>query len=359
MFNIMRLSIARKRRQMTKAALAKAAGLSSLTLTRIENGVTIEPDAGTVSALARALAYPEKFFYQPDGEEPPVAAVSFRSLTSLTARQRDAALAAAALAEDLESWVTTRFNVTKADVPDLRGERPEAAAEAVRRYWGIGYRPIANVVQLLEAKGIRVFSLAESNKNVDAYSYWHGDVPFVFLNTFKSAERSRFDAAHELGHIVMHKHGGPVGREAERDADRFAAALMVPPDDLRARMPRAWSVSQLVKQKARWGVSVAALAHCAFAAGTVSEWGYRGLCRELSALGYRTHEPEPCKRDTSMFWKQVLSELWRERITHETIAEDLGLPLDEALMLVSGLLENHGNDMPPLARLARPSLCIV
>ena len=33
---------------------------------------------------------------------------------------------------------------------------------------------------------------------MDAYSFWRRGVPYVFLNTMKSAERSRMDAAHEL-----------------------------------------------------------------------------------------------------------------------------------------------------------------
>src|SRR3546814_6566541 len=60
----------------------------------------------------------------------------------------------------------------------------------------------------------------EDTKNVDAFSCWRNGQPFVFLNTFKSAERSRFDAAHELAHLVLHRHGGPQGREIGRASCR-------------------------------------------------------------------------------------------------------------------------------------------
>ena len=75
---------------------------------------------------------------------------------------------------------------------------------AVRARWDMGFRPIRNMVHLLEAHGVRVFSLAEDAKQVDAYSFWTpSKKPFVFLSMSKSAERSRMDAAHELGHLVI------------------------------------------------------------------------------------------------------------------------------------------------------------
>ena len=63
---------------------------------------------------------------------------------------------------------------------------------------------VGNLIHLLEAHGVRIYSLTHENTDLDAFSlYWHGQ-PFMFLGTEKSAERSRFDAAHELAHLVLH-----------------------------------------------------------------------------------------------------------------------------------------------------------
>jgi IrrE N-terminal-like domain len=62
--------------------------------------------------------------------------------------------------------------------------------------------------------------------------------PFVFLNTLKSGEHSRFDAA-ELGHLVLHRHAAPNGQEAEQDANAFASALLMPSASVRAHAPRS------------------------------------------------------------------------------------------------------------------------
>jgi Zn-dependent peptidase ImmA (M78 family) len=194
------------------------------------------------------------------------------------------------------------------------------------------------MTKLLEAKGVRVFSLSEKNKNVDAFSCWRGESPYVFLNTFKSAERSRYDAAHELGHLVMHIHGASSGRrDVEREADQFASAFLIPRGDLISRMQRVSSLGQLIAEKQRWGVSVAALARTAFDVGLMSEWHYRDLCKTMSTLGYRSKEPNPRLREESVLWKKVFETLWRDRLTKEDVAKELCLPPDEIESLLGGL----------------------
>lgn len=191
MFNPMRLAVARKRRQMTKKTLAEFAKVSQVTLTdRIETGSTTEPEPETIAAIAKVLAYPVGFFYEDDCEELKTESVSFRSLSAMTARQRESALAGGRIAFLLDDWVAERFNLPATDLLDLRmkPQRPQRQLFAI-----IGasvFKPVPQMTSLLEAKGVRVFSLSEDNKNVDAFSCWRGVTPYMFLNTFKSAERS-------------------------------------------------------------------------------------------------------------------------------------------------------------------------
>lgn len=354
MFNASRLAIARKRRQLTKKDLACKAGITALTLTRLEGGNTSDPTDETVQALANALDYPAEFFYLDDCEELATEAVSFRSLSSLTARQRDAALAAGSIAFLVDEWVTKRFDLPKPEMLDLRDENPLAAADALRGFWGIGSKPIQSMIKLLESKGIRVFSLSEQHKNVDAYSCWKDGVPYIFLNTFKSAERSRFDAAHELGHLVLHIHGASGNRDVEKEADSFASAFLIHRGDLISNMPHVNSLSQLVKAKQRWGVSVAALARTAFDSKLISDWNYRELCKQMSILGYRSKEPNGQAREKSVLWKMVFEELWKEGITRASVARELKVPFDE----IEGLVGELVAESPPIPYPAgqRPAL---
>lgn len=356
MFNASRLAVARKRRQLTKKDLAQAAGITPLTLTRLEGGETSDPEEETVRSIANCLQYPIEFFYEDDCEQLATEAVSFRSLSTLTAKQREAALAAGSIAFLFDDWVSARFDLPKRKLIDLRDEAPAAAAEALRGHWGIGTKPIASMIKLLEAQGVRVFALSEQHKNVDAYSCWRNDVPYVFLNTFKSAERSRFDAAHELGHLVLHMHGASMGRDVEREADQFASAFLVHRGDLVSNLPRVKTLSQLVEAKQRWGVSVAALARTAFDAKLISDWHYRELCKQMSVKGYRTTEPNGREREKSVLWKMVFEDLWKEGVTREDVAKELNVPSDEIEALVGELVADAAPAPTPGQR---PTLRVV
>lgn len=353
MFNPARLALARKRRQLTKKELATRAGVSHVTLTRIEKGTTPDPEPETIAALARALQFPVEFFELDDPDEIPAEAVSFRSLKAMTAKQKDAALASGSVGVALDAFASTRFNLPAVDLLDLRDENPRAAAAALRNHWSLGNKPIAHMTKLLEAKGVRVFSLSENNQNVDAFSFWRDRTPYVFLNTFKSAERSRFDAAHELGHLVLHLHGAPAGRDAEREADEFASAFLMPGDDVLAHLPANLTLAKLIQAKKRWGVSVAALARNAYELGLLSEWYYREMCKAISAMGYRRTEPQPLPREESVLWKKVLQSLWSDRVDKGAIAKELCLPPSELESLLGGL---YGDPAPTSDGLARKAL---
>src|SRR4051794_10969608 len=129
-FNTTRLDAARKRRGFTKAKLAELAGISTRILTDYERGT--QPSPETAERLAGALAFPVEFFYMPDVETPPIEAVSFRALSSMSARQRDQAIGSAVTAIELADWIDERFPLPAPDVPHLADVDPETAAERVR-----------------------------------------------------------------------------------------------------------------------------------------------------------------------------------------------------------------------------------
>lgn len=327
LFNPTRLVVARKRRMLTKKAFAEALGVAAHTVTRWESGSTVVPTPENIAAIADALGYPEQFFFGHDLELPLQA--SFRSQTSMSAATRDAALSAGTIAYVISDWADANFSLPKAVVPDLRQYGPEQAARVLREEWHLGEQPVSNVLQLLESKGVRVFSLAENTVKVDAYSLWRKGRPFVFLNTMKSAERSRFDASHELGHLVLHQDGACEGREAEDQANQFASAFLMPRSDVLANANVRMSMEEMIRRKARWKVSLAAFAYRCHKLGLISDWKYRDFCIEMSSLGYNKSEPSPIARERSVMWEKVLRAMWAERISPARIAEQLDIPPSE------------------------------
>jgi Zn-dependent peptidase ImmA (M78 family)/DNA-binding XRE family transcriptional regulator len=345
MFNPRRLSLARMRRRLTARALAEITGLAADTISRLENGSN-PPDETTIEKLAKALGFPIDFFLDRDPEDINTGAVSFRSFSKMSAKERDAAISAGCLGLQLSAWVEGHFDLPKPNLLDLSHEtNPEAAASYLRQHWGMGERPITNMLALLETQGVRLFSLSENTASVNAFSFWRDEKPYVFLNNFKTGESSIYDSAHELGHLVLHKHGDPKEtRAAEREANNFASAFLMPAKDVKARVRRPITIDMVLTSKARWRVSAMAMANRLNVLGLLSDWQYKSICIELGKRGYRLGEPDGIERETSIIWRKVLSQLWSERTTKNDIAKSLNLPLDE----LEGLIWNlAGPDARP------------
>jgi Zn-dependent peptidase ImmA (M78 family) len=255
----------------------------------------------------------------------------------MTAGERDQALGAGTLALLIDSWIEERFSRPVPDVPDPETDDPESAAEVVRAEWQLGTRPIKNMVHLLELHGIRVFSLDEEGRKVDAFSFWRDQRPYVMLNTQKSAEHSRFDAAHELGHLVLHR-TGERGRDAEREANQFASAFLMPRSAMLAAGLAHPTLPTLVARKKEWKVSVVALIYRLHAVGILSDWQYRSLYIEASKKGYRSKEPQPLKRESSQVLTKVLDHLRGQGTTRRDVARALHLEVGDFDRLVFGLV---------------------
>jgi Zn-dependent peptidase ImmA (M78 family)/DNA-binding XRE family transcriptional regulator len=348
-FNPTRFGIARKRRLLNKKGLAQLAGVAPHTVVRCEKGET-EPTAESIETFSHVLGFPNEFFFGPDLDEPESA--SFRCQTTMSAAIRDAALAAGAIGFMISDWVEARFNLPPIEVPDLHLYEPEEAARVLREEWRLGEKPISNMIQLLESKGVRLFSLAENTVKVNAYSLWRRGKCYMFLNTFKSAESSRFDAAHELGHLVLHQDGGSTGRQAEDQANRFASAFLMPRADVIATLPRVEHLGQIVRAKSRWRVSVAALNYRLHKIGITSDWRYRDFCIEIATRRYNKEEPDPIARETSVVWQKVLRALWAERTTQAHIAEALAVPESEVNGLLFGVVAAQAGGARPAQPLA-------
>jgi Zn-dependent peptidase ImmA (M78 family)/DNA-binding XRE family transcriptional regulator len=358
-FNPSRLTWARRRRGLTKTKLAALIGVELRSVSAYETG-EFAPETDKLGNIARVLRFPEEFFFGDDLEEPAFDTASFRSLSKMTARQRDTALGSGAIALLLNEWIESRFDLPEPDIPDLgRDAIPESAAEAVRRAWGLGELPIKNMVHLLEAKGVRVYSLSIDAVEVDAFSMWRQNRPFVFLNTAKSAEHGRFDTAHELGHLVLHRHAAPSGQEAEQDANAFASALLMPAASVRAHAPRFATIDNLLRLKKIWGVSVAAMTYRLHRLGLLSDWHYRKLYIEISARGYRRAEPDGGPREVSQVLQKVFIALREEGISKHDAAAALHVHPEDVDDLVFGLALTGLDGSGRVGSRRRPDLTVV
>jgi Zn-dependent peptidase ImmA (M78 family)/DNA-binding XRE family transcriptional regulator len=353
-----RLSLARKRRGLTLVHLATATEVSVRSLSAYENGGQ-RPSQDTLRRLAAVLDVPVEFLQAGDVDEIPIDAISFRAISKLTAGQRDTARSAGRIALMLAEWIEQRFHLPGPEVPSLPTLDPDTAAEVVRARWGLGVAPLGNLVRLLEAHGVRVFSLAADCAAVDAFSFVWRQTPYVLLNTAKSGERGRFDAAHELGHLVLHsEHRVPHGPDAEQEANRFAAAFLMPRASVLAHGLANATIDRVLAAKQTWRVAAMALTHRLHELGLLTDWGYRTACVDLSRRGYRTSEPGGIPRETSQLLDRVFQSLRGDGISPAAIARDLCITVAELNRHVFGLIPTALDGGAALTPPTRPKLTL-
>ncbi|MGN7189972.1 MULTISPECIES: XRE family transcriptional regulator [unclassified Curtobacterium] len=339
MFTPSRLRLARLRAGLSLVKLAELSNVSNRSLSGYENGDLV-PSREALEKIGDVLGVQIAFFAHDEIELVDVESVSFRKLSKTTASVRDAALAGATISLELADWIDRNFVLPGPDLPTLDKHDPETAAEILRSTWKLGSGPIANLFHSMEAHGVRVFAITEDVREIDAFSFWRNGVPYVFLSTSKTAERQRFDLAHELGHLVLHGDSpeAPQGRERELEANVFASALLMPADGLLPQRLRSASVDQILRARSHWRVSAMALAHRLHALKLLTDWNYRSICIELAKRGFRTEEPgSDLVAETSQVLRKVFFGDGSSNVTAEALAE-LHVSRQELLGHLRGLV---------------------
>jgi Zn-dependent peptidase ImmA (M78 family)/DNA-binding XRE family transcriptional regulator len=291
-----RLRLARELKEWSQAELASRLDVTPAAVSQFETGVT-RPGTGVLSRMTIVLGVPAQFFSLPMTE---THDGFFRSLrrTSVTHRRRARALAHVAhdLALAALSPELPPVRIPQIPVSGLQADREELEEIAawVRRSFGMPAGPVANVAGVLEEHGVLVIRLPLDTADVDAFSLPFHDRPVVVLGTDKNDRgRSRFDAAHELGHLVVHGDQIWGVKEVEQQANAFAAAFLMPKADILHELPDRADWPTLFELKQKWQVSLAALLMRARTLERMSESNYLTAVKAASARGWRRIEPVP------------------------------------------------------------------
>jgi Zn-dependent peptidase ImmA (M78 family) len=203
---------------------------------------------------------------------------------------------------------------------------PFEAAEAVREAWGMPDGPVVDLTGWIERAGGVVLRRDLGSDLLDAVSQWPaGRGPLLLVNSRAPGDRLRFSIAHELGHLTMHDAPGETALQ-ERQADEFAAAFLMPEEQIGRDLTGGVDLGRLTQLKEKWGVSMAALLRRAHTLGVLSEWQYRNAMIEMSALGYRTAEPGSVETEQPAAVRDVLARAVRGgSLTVDRLAERMHL----------------------------------
>lgn len=287
------LETARRSRGMTQAELADLAGITQAALSRYENGLR-EPEDSHLEAIASALGVTPKLLRRGDRMTGGIAVAAHmrRRATakvsvwrSLEARLNMLRLQTLALRSEV--GLESDLQVPSFD-PEIDG--PERAAASLRLQWHMPVGPVRSVSAWMEAAGILIFEEDfGAAARVDGLSQWAGDYAVVLLNSNAPPDRRRLTLAHELGHLVLHSQF--IDEGAEDQANRFAAELLMPGDQIRPMLRGRLTLARFVELKRYWGTSIASLVERAYHLGALTPAERTALYKQIGYRQWRIHEP--------------------------------------------------------------------
>lgn len=345
-FNPDMLRVARDRRGITQAELAKATGITQAHISMLEHGLVENPSDEVVEKLAAELRYPPAFFCQwwrmiglPHFHHRERARLPVKSLAHIGAMINIQRQHVAKLLRSYE--VETAKPIPQIDL-DESGLTPERVAERMREYWMLPRGPVANVVDVVEGAGGIVILSHFGTAYLDGISFRsEGLPPLFFMNKDVRGDRFRLSLAQELGHIVMHTLPDDDARMQE-EAYRFAAAFLMPAVDVKPYLINA-KLSTLGRVKSYWRVPIKSLLERTRDLKLITDHQYRSMTTQYNKA-FRDGEPTDIPIEQPHILRDSIA-YHRDRLGYS--AEDL-----------ARLLSIHVSDVEA-AYLARPTLRLV
>jgi Zn-dependent peptidase ImmA (M78 family)/transcriptional regulator with XRE-family HTH domain len=216
-------------------------------------------------------------------------------------------------------------NVTVGTSPEV-----ETAASEVRRRWELGAGPIVNLLGLLEDKGIKVYE-TRGIEGFEGLSGRFGNYPFIAVSMEYPADRIRFTAAHELGHVMC---DFSANESPESVCHAFGAAFLLPKAALEKTFTtsrRKVTMGDLGEIKETYGISLQAIMYRAHALGFVSDRQFRSFRETIKAKGWVVEEPVAYtgKERATRFRRLLHYAVAAEILDVERAAEMAGVPAEE------------------------------
>ncbi len=288
-----------------------------------------QPPATTLLKLAQVFGVRSAYFT----EEPQATIewVAFRKQSRLPKGRQEHIKAYTTQVVEGQCWLQDIV------CPDLRPQFPieghartlddaEACAERLRESWRLAELPVESVSRSIEDHGGIVVAWSEDEGKFDGLSGWvNKAVPLVVFNRSVSADRQRYNLAHELGHMMLDCADLPE-QEHEGLAHRFAAAFLVPRTVARKELGqkrRHIALDEFGLLKRKYGLSMQGWARRALDVGIIDSGYYTKLCIDFSSRGWRKQEPVmfPGAEEPMKLKQMTLHALAEGVITRERAAQ--------------------------------------
>lgn len=300
-FNPNRLKAARIYRGLTITDLAAEIDVTKQMVSQYENGKSV-PGIDTLFKIITVLKFPRDFFYKGNFNAA-VENTFFRASSTATKKSLKMQEVHSLLITEIYDVLEEYVDFPKLNLPQKISDNPEEAAIQLREFWGLGMEPIDNIIYELEQNGVIVTSYESNQFKIDAYCQHqliNGLDRFVVVltNDKQSFARRQFNAAHELGHICLHKENLVVDElsteefaQMENEANEFAAAFLLPKNAFLSDLHYPNKLEYYIELKKKWKVSIQMMIIRARNLDAINYNQYQYLMRKVSALGWKQKEP--------------------------------------------------------------------
>lgn len=304
-FNGSRLREGRIYRGLTITDLANNLDVSKQMISKYENNKAV-PTFEALLQITQILKFPKEYFYE-NAIDVRTGNTYFRSLLTTGKKEREMQHDRVKYLTIIRSLLEEYVDFPELDVPNFTErdtDNVEEIAERLRESWGLGDKPIKDIVYLLETKGFVISSLNLGKRSIDAFGSQHEIngkqyYSIVLGNDKNSFYRRQFDVAHELGHKVLHDPYMNMDdlskeefKQIEQEANDFAAAFLLPKESFYKDVsihPNDLMYYKTLKKK--WCVSIGAMVMRAYKLGVISDGTYQYMQRSISQKGWRAKEP--------------------------------------------------------------------
>lgn len=363
-----RLSQILAARRLSQVQLASLVGVSPATVSKWRSG-SQAPERDALDRLAGVVnVTPEWFTRLPTTK---VSLPLFRSNASahvaaramLEARLEWGQDIAVALSEFVDYPALNLPGRRFSDPEEITSEEIELAASECRDIWRIGRAAVQDLALAVEGAGVILIREETGIAQIEGLSAWSEVLrrPLVLLSADKdNGYRSRFDLAHELGHLILHRY---IPRPTERDrhkqleqqAHRFAGAFLLPAETLATEVRMPVTLDDLLLLKRRWGVSVGAIVMRLRALKILDEEGAQALFKRRSARWGAKSEPGDGDRspERPRLLRRTIDLLVDENVMPlDAIPRHIGLAAHDIESL-AGLPEGYFQGKSKVVQLAR------
>lgn len=261
--------------------LAELVDVTKQSIHKFENGI-VKPSNETLSKLADVFNVSFSYFFESFSEfKIDLKSIKFREKSKIinhafeTEVKEDVCNTLSKLLE-LEDIMCERqaFHNPLEEIIISNDRDIEKAAKVLRKKWKIGNAPIKDVVETLENKGLYVVEIFRLEDFSGLCGIVNDLIPIIVLNAnFKTIERKRFTALHELGHLVLQFRDGLSENDIERFCDKFAGAVLLVEETLLEELGKnrtVISLAELKELKELYGISIQAIIMRARQTGLVS-----------------------------------------------------------------------------------------